>query len=148
MEHPDWSPASWAVRFCASLQGVICVLSGMSDMAQLKDNTGYMKDFVPLTEKEMSMVKTAAAIINKKETIPCTCCRYCTSVCPMNIAIPEYFTAYNMKQTGEGDYAAYFSENAADKGKASACINCKKCEEICPQHIAVTEKLALVTKEF
>ncbi len=147
-EHPDWSPASWAVRFCASLPGVICVLSGMSDMAQLKDNTGYMKEFVPLNEKEMSMLRAAAAIINKKETVPCTACRYCTSVCPMNIAIPEYFTAYNMKITGDGDCEAYLKENAPGKGRADQCINCKKCEEICPQHISVTQKLSLVTKEI
>ena len=66
----------------------------------------------------------------------------------MNIAIPEYFTAYNMKQTGDGDPEAYLKENAADKGKASECINCKKCEEICPQHIAVTKNLDLVSKAF
>ena len=147
-EHPDWSPASWAVRFCAGLPGVICVLSGMSDMAQLKDNTGYMKNFEPLTEKELGIVKTAAAIINNKETIPCTVCRYCTSVCPMNIAIPEYFTAYNMKLSAEGSPEEYLRENAAGKGKAADCINCRKCEEMCPQHIAVTEKLALAAKTF
>ena len=147
-EHPDWSPASWAVRFCASLEGVICVLSGMSDMAQLKDNTGYMKNFEPLNEKEMAMVKQAAAIINNKESINCTACRYCTAVCPMNIAIPEYFTAYNMLINGQSGAAEYLSENAADKGKANECINCRKCEEACPQHIEVAKKLALVAKDF
>ncbi|MBQ7296390.1 MAG: aldo/keto reductase [Clostridia bacterium] len=144
-EHPDWSPASWAVRFAASLEGVICVLSGMSDMSQLRDNTGYMKDFAPLTEKETDIVKKAAAIINNSETIPCTSCRYCTASCPMNIAIPEYFTAYNKKAGGE-EYKTYLEQNAKDKGKADECINCKKCEEVCPQHISVTEKLSLVTK--
>ena len=66
----------------------------------------------------------------------------------MNIAIPEYFTAYNMKINGDGGFEAYLRENAAGKGEASQCINCKKCEEICPQHISVTEKLSLVTKEI
>ena len=117
-------------------------------MAQLKDNTGYMKNFEPLTGKEHGIVKTAAAIINNKETIPCTVCRYCTSVCPMNIAIPEYFTAYNMKLSAEGSPEEYLRENAAGKGKAADCINCRKCEEMCPQHIAVTEKLALAAKTF
>lgn len=140
LEHPDWSPASWAVRFCASLQGVICVLSGMSDMAQLKDNTGYMKDFEPLTQKETDILKTAAAIIKNEETVPCTSCRYCTASCPMNIAIPEYFTAYNKKLAGE-DYKLYLEESAKDKGKASECIGCRKCEEACPQHIEVVRLL-------
>lgn len=144
--HSDWSPASWAVRFAASLEGVICVLSGMSDMAQLKDNTSYMKNFESLSEEEKEVLKTAAEIINKNETIPCTSCRYCTAQCPKNIAIPEYFTAYNKLLSGESDAKAYLEENAKGKGKASQCIGCKKCEEVCPQHIKVTEKLELVKK--
>ncbi len=146
--HPDWSPASWAVRFAASLEGVICVLSGMSNMEQLRDNTGYMKEFEPLTEKEMNILKTAAAIINNAEAIGCTACRYCVNSCPMDIAIPEYFAAYNMVISGEGDAAAYLSETAEGKGKPEECINCKKCEEVCPQHIDVTNKLKIVTKSM
>ena len=50
------SYASYAVRYAASLPNVILVLSGMSDLKQLQDNTAYMKDFQPLTDKEQQAI--------------------------------------------------------------------------------------------
>ena len=142
--HPDWSPASWAIRFTAGLEGVISVLSGMSDMAQLKDNTSYMKDFEPLGERELNLLKTAAGIINNKESIPCTSCRYCVAGCPVDIPIPEYFTAYNKKLAGDSDYKEYFEGSTDKKGTAHMCIKCRKCEQACPQHIEIASKLEML----
>ena len=142
--HPDWSVASWAVRFTASLDGVICVLSGMSDMDQLSDNMSYMSDFEPLGERELGLLKTAAGIINNQDSIPCTACRYCTAGCPVEIPIPEYFMAYNKKLAGDKDYKDFFAENTDKKGRADECIKCRKCEQSCPQHIDIVNKLALV----
>ena len=139
--HPDWSEASWAVRFTASLDGVISVLSGMSNMEQLKDNMSYMKEFEPLGEKEMNILRTAAGIINNKDSIPCTSCRYCVAGCPADIPIPEYFTAYNKKMAGDEDYKKYFEESTDKTGRANMCIKCRKCEQACPQQISIVEKL-------
>lgn len=47
---PESSCASWAVRFAADLEGLIVVLSGMSNVEQMEDNLSYMKDFTGLTE--------------------------------------------------------------------------------------------------
>ena len=143
--HPDWSPASWAIRFTAGLDGVISVLSGMSNMDQLKDNMSYMKEFEPLGERELNLLKTAAGIINNKDSIPCTSCRYCVAGCPVDIPIPEYFTAYNKKLAGDSDYKEYFHSSTDKKGTAQMCIKCKKCEQSCPQHIEIAKKLENLT---
>ena len=148
--HPDMSPASWAIRFAASLDGILTVLSGMSSAAQMKDNLSYMKDFRPLDETERKIIQQAQRIFGNSSTIPCTACHYCTEGCPKKIAIPEMFTAMN-KRLGNGQLqeAAEDYRNAASHGgRASDCIGCGKCEQICPQHLSIRKYLQDVAKEL
>lgn len=143
---PGASPASWAVRFAASLEGVEMVLSGMTTMEQVQDNIAYMADFQPLNEAEQAAIEKAREIIKNSITVPCTSCRYCVVDCPAGIAIPEYFALYNnLKQFGERQRVVtgtYYYNLAQSHGRASACIGCGKCETICPQHIEVRKHLA------
>ncbi|MBE6817959.1 MAG: Fe-S oxidoreductase [Ruminococcaceae bacterium] len=140
---PDMSPASWAIRFAASLEGVLTVLSGMSNIAQMQDNLSYMQNFTPLGEEEQHIIRQAQHILGKSATVPCTACRYCTEGCPKKIAIPEVFAALNL-QLGNGQLEqakrAYAAAVQAG-GKASDCIGCRRCENSCPQHIAITDCL-------
>lgn len=149
--HPDWSPASWAIRFAASLEGVIMVLSGMSNTEQLSENTAFMADFEPLGEKELAVLKEAAEIISQFEKIPCTACQYCVDGCPQQIPIPEFFAMYNEEKptldTGFSENEAYL-KLAENRGKASSCIACGQCEEACPQHIEIIDCLKKVKAVF
>lgn len=143
------SNASYAIRFAASFDNVFMVLSGMSDMNQLLDNVSFMKDFVPLNDKEKETLKEVVNIFNEIPTIACTSCKYCVDGCPKKIKIPNLFSCYNnyllFKEDSQFDaYKRHTSEN----GKASECIKCAKCENICPQHLPIRELLVKVKDIF
>ncbi len=139
--NPDASVASWAVRYCASLEHVVMVLSGMSDEAQVEDNVSYMKVFEPLNKEEMTIVQKAADIIRNDIAIACTGCAYCVDDCPMNIAIPDYFKIYNHLKQFQGTSEKWdrqrYAKKTQERGKASDCLECGLCEGHCPQHLSI-----------
>lgn len=145
--NPAATAASWAVRFAASLENVMVVLSGMSDMAQVLDNAATMTAMEPLNSGERDMLLKAAEIIRSHIEIPCTACSYCTEGCPMGIPIPGYFSLYNQARQGRGSFSAYekLSEGA---GLASACVGCGQCEGVCPQHLPIRENLKKIAEYF
>lgn len=147
---PQASSASWAVRFAADLEGVITVLSGMSNIEQMKDNLSYMKSFTGLTKQQKETLKKAQKELAKIPLIPCTTCNYCAKVCPMNIGISGAFTAMNYLTLYSDLDAAKHQEGWLVGGhgmkRADECIKCGKCEEACPQHIKIREHLAEVSE--
>ncbi len=150
--NPEMSIASWAVRFAASHENVKMVLSGMSSIEQLLDNTSYMQDFHPLNAEEEALIEDAVSAINSEIEIPCTGCSYCTAGCPMEIPIPQYFSLYNTdKKEIRRDWTPqheYYERLTTQHAKASECIACGQCESICPQHLSVIEELKKVAAHF
>lgn len=147
---PELSVASWAVRFAASLENVVTVLSGMSNIEQMEDNLSYMSAFEPVSEKERAVIDTVVKKLAEVPTIPCTDCKYCVDGCPQKIKIPDLFKTYNTflmyqnLESSKGHYRWVTSENP----KASACIACGDCETQCPQHIPIIENLKQVAGVF
>jgi predicted aldo/keto reductase-like oxidoreductase len=148
---PDASIASWALRFIGSQEGVMTILSGMSNEEQMKDNLATFTNFKPLNEKEYQLVEQVTKAVLDFPTIPCTGCRYCVPSCPMQIEIPDLFVAYNSKMTygAHRRYDIHYQRHTQEPhGKAEACIACGQCEGVCPQHLEIIDLLKTVSGQF
>ena len=135
------SNASYAIRFAAGFEGIMMVLSGMSNLEQLKDNVGFMRHFQPLSPVEQEAVDRVRAIFRNQGLIPCTGCRYCTEVCPQGIPIPDLFTSLNASRQ-DTPIQPVGGTPPAD------CLKCGKCEESCPQGLNIRELLVVAAEEL
>ena len=142
--NPAATPASYALRFAASLENVFMVLSGMSNLEQVHQNTALMNNFKPLCKEEYELLDKVVEIIHRSIEIPCTSCGYCMEVCPKNIAIPSLFGLYNNYKLTNNFSNMYFNRMIFNNGKPSECLNCHACEHNCPQHIHIPEYLKTI----
>ncbi len=144
----DASIASWAIRYAASLENIVTVLSGMSNLEQLNDNVKHMSNFKKLTKDEFDLLFDVVKEINEKPTVPCTDCKYCVKDCPMGINIPEIFKVMNHHLKFDADYNkpsnTWAFENRTGDARPSTCVSCAMCEGHCPQKIQIIEELAKI----
>lgn len=147
---PEETPASMALRFVASLDGIMTILSGMSTEEQMAQNVRTFKEFKPLTEAENKAIDEAVEIMNKTPLIGCTACRYCVDGCPSQVPIPDIFKAFNTVKRYNEQFRPqmYYNTAVSGKGKASDCIGCGQCEGVCPQHLKITELLKEAALQF
>lgn len=143
---PDKSIASWAIRFVASHNNVMTILSGMNSAEQMSDNLNSLTDFVPMTDTELKICKNTADLINKAEIIPCTGCDYCAD-CPKGVKISTVFSVYNSYKNGTATLEQSRSEYNKISVNAEECVACGKCKSHCPQSIDIPKMLSTI-KEF
>lgn len=148
----DASLASWAIRFAASLDGIITVLSGMSDIAQMENNLSFMENFIPLSEKDYEVISKAQDVLKTIPSIQCTACTYCMKGCPKSIAILGILKSMNMINVYKNETAAknsyIWNTKLSRLNGASSCIACGECEKVCPQHIKIIDELKKAAEVF
>lgn len=139
---PDEGIPAWAFRFLQSIPGVVVVLSGMSDLEQMKENIRTFETEKPLTKEEMdTLLFVAGGMLDG--TLPCTACHYCTSHCPQGLDIPMLLNLYNEHSFTGGGFIAPMALSAVPQEKhPSACIGCRSCEKVCPQQIKISEAMS------
>lgn len=135
--HPDWSIASWALRWLKSLDGVQVVLSGMSNMEQIRDNVNTFSEKEPLSEQDKELLAKACDMFQNEMQVPCTKCRYCCDECPAKIDIPKVIMTYNRYKLS-GVWALDSLKESKETGPLD-CVGCKKCTGHCPQGINVPD---------
>ncbi len=151
-ECPDSTPAEWAMRYVASLEGVVCVLSGMSSLEQVQTNCAFMRHIEPLNSVGHAIIDKAVRSICRNTPIQCTGCGYCLPVCPEKIGIPDLLSLYNKdvadNHAGSAARSMRYASVTEGGGKASDCTGCRRCEEACPQHIRIVDALQNVSSLF
>lgn len=146
---PD-APASYALRFAGSHEGVAMVLSGMGTTEQMAQNIKTFSPLEPLSEEELAGLARVVDVMHGQDVVACTACRYCVEGCPRRIDIPALFACLNAKRaySDHGQAFYYNSVHTKGRGRASDCIRCGKCERSCPQHLPIRELLQDVAAEF
>ena len=139
---PGIEPVELAFRFLQSLPGVTVILSGMTEMEQMREKLRIFEKDEPLSKEETdALLDIAKGLINGK-IAPCTACKYCLSHCPKELNIPVLLEKYNEDALTGGGFIAPFAIKALPPEKRpSACIGCKSCEKVCPQQIRISEIL-------
>ncbi len=139
---PDETIPAWAFRFLQSVPGVTMVLSGMSNVEQMKENIRTFETDAPLNEKEMdTLLAVAEGLLSGR--LPCTACHYCVSHCPKGLDIPMLLELYNEHSFTGGGFLAPMALMAVPEEKhPTACIGCRSCEKVCPQQIKISEAMA------
>lgn len=142
--NPDKSIASWAIRFAMEKENVLTVLSGMSNLEQVKDNAQTASGQLEFSNTEREALGRALVEYKKSKLIPCTACKYCDG-CPVGIDIPHIFKIYNTDAYSNSK-TEFKKEYEKIENKADKCIKCGKCARVCPQSIDIPAELEKINK--
>ncbi|MCQ2789686.1 MAG: aldo/keto reductase [bacterium] len=145
---PNETQASYALKWIAGKSGILTVLSGMSNLQQMKENIATFENFKPLTKDEEALSERIVSIIRQESEIACTSCRYCLELCPNGIAIPKIFSLYNQYKRDKKPWllSTYYN-NIPENARADKCTQCGLCKTNCPQNLDIPTLLKKIDKE-
>ena len=113
-------------------------------MEQMQQNIATFAEHKPLTESQCQVLFEVARKMNFTNTLTCTGCRYCTTKCPQELAIPELIKRYNKSIfSGKLDM-----EGAGEREVPADCVGCQMCETVCPQNIKIADMMADMTEKL
>ncbi len=136
-----------AFRFLQSIPQVQLVLSGMSSLEQLKENTAIFSERLPLSGEQQAALIALAEEMTAVGTVPCTGCGYCAEHCPAGLEIPRLLSYYNEHTYSGGGFIVPAAVASLDRSKRpTACLQCGRCETVCPQNIKVKDILAQLSE--
>jgi predicted aldo/keto reductase-like oxidoreductase len=144
--HPDWTIASWALRWLQRLPNVKVMLSGMSALNQIVDNVATCSADSALTDADEAILLEACERFRSSVLVPCTGCRYCVETCPAQINIPEVLKVYNDHKDIPWTFMGLMRTRS--QGKPMDCVGCGLCTEHCPQNIDVPRYMAALTEKL
>ncbi len=140
---PEETVPAWAFRFLQGIPGVTVILSGMSDLEQLKANIATFETEKPLSGEETAVLLDLARSMTGRAALPCTACRYCTAHCPQGLDIPALLALYSEHAFTGGGFLAPMALSALPEDKRpSACVGCRSCEAVCPQQLKIAQAMA------
>jgi len=147
----DREPVEWALKWLWNQPEVSLVLSGMSELKQVKENVQYASEsgIGTLSDKELKIVDKVAEEYREISPVECTGCDYCVP-CPNDVSIPRNFRIYNQAKIYD-EYQKYkeiWDEKMKDESKASNCVRCGECIEKCPQNLEIMDLLEEVSEYF
>ena len=147
--NPNWSSASWALRYLAQYDNIMVILSGMSNFEQVEDNINTMKNLTFFSKAENEAILSAQEAFKKRVKNSCTGCRYCMP-CPAGVNIPRNFFVWNEVYKFDNKNAQSWTIEQIKKNNEmpSLCVECGRCEGLCPQHISIREDLKKVNEEL
>lgn len=144
------SNAAWALRFAASLEQARVVLSGMSNIQQMKENLDLFDSMTAISEEEYTLLNRVQTVLSQIRYVSCTGCRYCCEDCPGKVKIPKIMTALNFQNVYNNRHMAehYYFSNVFLEGNAGKCLECGQCESVCPQHLPIRKLLKEAVELF
>jgi predicted aldo/keto reductase-like oxidoreductase len=142
---PNRTIASWAMRWLMDLPQVAVVLSGMSDIDQVKDNIATFTEHEALSEEEKDVLQKACELFRPTVAAACTDCRYCIADCPKGLDIPRILNVFNEVKIGHMWRIALLG-NLPEEQQPSNCIACNICMDRCPQDLDIPEYMAELIK--